>query len=332
MGLRSVGAWAERAGWGTLTEGALRYRFRRCEAFVFELIAHALSKWLRVERSGGLPLRILDATMVAVPGPPGRSFRLHATYDPTLGVMTGLELTDDSQGESTSRAPLGVRDVLIADRGYGRAKEFVALSFRVVFWLVRVYLPSVPLWNKRNERLDSRELVRACSKAGRAIEREVEVCYGARCVQARLIFAPLPPEAAAKARAKVRKRASKKGKKVDAQAEWMAGFVTLLTTDDSKTASIAAVLNWYRVRWQIELYFKRCKSLLQLHPVLSADDDMMDLQCAVAGDQPLAQKRRRNRVILRATRERPRKRHRAHSDATMRRMHNALRSASQNWC
>jgi hypothetical protein len=228
--------------------------------------------------------------------------------------------------------PLGVRDVLIADRGYGRAKELVALSFRVVFWLVRVYLPSVPLWNKRNEHLDSRELVRARSKAGRAIEREVEVCYGARCVRARLIIAPLPPEAAAKARAKVRKRASKKGKKVDAQAEWMAGFVTLLTTVDSKTASIAAVLNWYRVRWQIELYFKRCKSLLQLHPVLSADDDMMDLQCAVAGDQPLAQKRRRNRVIWRATRERPRTRHRAHSDATMRRMHDALRSASQNWC
>jgi hypothetical protein len=100
----------------------------------------------------------------------------------------------------------------------------------------------------------------------------------------------------------------------------------------ARTASIAAVLNWYRVRWQIELYFKRCKSLLQLHPVLSADDDMMDLQCAVAGDQPLAQKRRRNRVIWRATRERPRKRHRAHSDATMRRMHDALRSASQNWC
>ncbi len=58
MGLRSVGAWAERARWGTLTEGALRYRFRRCEAFVFELIAHALSKWLRVERSAGLPLRM----------------------------------------------------------------------------------------------------------------------------------------------------------------------------------------------------------------------------------------------------------------------------------
>ncbi len=167
MGLRSVGAWAERAGWGTLTEGALRYRFRRCEAFVFELIAHSLSKWLRVERSGGLPLRMMCAMMVALPGPSGRSFRLHATYDPALGVMTGVELTDDSQGESASRAPLGVRDVLIADRGYGRAKELVARSFRVVFWLVRVYLPSVPLWNKRGGHLDSRELIRACARGSR---------------------------------------------------------------------------------------------------------------------------------------------------------------------
>jgi hypothetical protein len=367
MGLRSVGAWAARAGWGTLTEGALRYRFRRCEAFVFELIAHALSKWLRVERAGGLALRIIDATMVAVPGPSGRSFRLHATYDPALGVMTGLELTDDSQGESTSRAPLGVRDVLIADRGYGRAEELVALSFRVVFWLIRVYLPSVPLWNTRGDRLD-----RACAQAGRAIERAVEIRFGGRRVRARLIIAPLPSEAAERARDQVRKRANKKGKKVDEQAELMAGFVTLLTTIDAETASTTSVLNWYRVRWQIELYFKRCKSLLRLHPVLSADDDLqrvrllvamlvavivdqmnepaarapeagarslwrltqihvLDLQSAVAGDLSLEQKRRRNRVVARATRERPRKRHRAHSDATMRRMHNALRSASQSW-
>lgn len=372
MGLRSVGAWAERAGWGTLTEGALRYRFRRCEAFVFELVAHALSKWLRIERSAGLPLRILDATMVAVPGPSGRSFRLHATYDPTLGVMTGLELTDDSQGESTSRAPLGVRDVLIADRGYGRAEELVALSFRVVFWLIRVYLPSVPLWNLRGDRLDSRELVRACAQAGRAIERAVELRFGKRRVRARLIIAPLPSEAAERARNQVRKRANKKGKNIDEQAVLMAGFMTLLTTIDAETASTASVLNWYRVRWQIELYFKRCKSLLRLHPVLSADDDLqrvrllvsmlvavivdqmnepaararetgarslwrltqihvLDLQSAVAGDLSLAQKRRRNRVVARATRERPRKRHRVHSDASMLRMHDALQSASQNW-
>lgn len=372
MGLRSIGAWAERARWGTLTEGALRYRFRRCEAFVSALIAHALSCWLRIDRSVGLPLRILDATMVAVPGPSGRCFRLHATYDPSLGVMTGLELTDDSQGESTSRAPVGVRDVLIADRGYGRAQELVSLAFRVVFWIVRVYLPSVPLWNKSGERLDSRELVRACASAGRAIERVVELRFGVRKVSARLIIAPLPSEAAAKARAQVRKRASKKSKAADAQALLMAGFVTLLTTVDSDTASASAVLNWYRVRWQIELYFKRCKSLLQLHPVLSADDDLqrvrllvamlvavivdqmnipaacavesgsrslwrltqihvMDLQQAVGGDMPLEHKRRRSRIVARATRERPRKRHRASSNAIMRQMHDPLRSASRNW-
>lgn len=372
MGLRSVSAWAARARWGSLTEGALRYRFRQCESFVAALIAHALSSWLRIDHSAGLPLRIIDATMVAVPGPSGRCFRLHATYDPSLGVMTGVELTDDSQGESTSRAPVGVRDVLIADRGYGRAKDLVALAFRVVFWIVRVYLPSVPLWNKQGERLDSHALVRACASAGRAIERAVELRFGKQKVAARLIIAPLPSEAAAKAREQVRKRASRKRKSVDSQALLMAGFVTLLTTVDSETASPSALLNWYRVRWQIELYFKRCKSLLQLHPVLSADDDLqrvrllvamlvavivdqlnvstahietsgprslwrltqihvMDLRTAVAGDMSLQQKRRRSHVVARATRERPRRRHRRHADGTMLRMHDALRFASRNW-
>ena len=179
----------------------------------------------------------------------------------------------------------------------------------------------------------------ARARAGRAIERAVELRFGGRCVPARLSIAPLPSEVAAKALAQARKRASKKGEKVDPQSELMAGFVTLLTTIDAETASIASVMSWYRVRWQIELYFKRCKSLLQ-HPVLSADDDLqrvrllvamlvavivdqmnepaaratkagalslwrltqihlLDVQSAVAGGRPRQQKRRRSRVVAR---------------------------------
>jgi hypothetical protein len=40
-------------------------------------------------------------------------------------------------------------------------------------------------------------------------------------------------------------------------------------------ASASAVLQWYRIRWQIELFFKRCKSLLGLKIVVSASDALL---------------------------------------------------------
>jgi hypothetical protein len=58
---------------------------------------------------------------------------------------------------------------------------------------------------------------------------------------------------------------------------------------------------------------------------------VIDLRTVVAGDMSLQQKRRRSHVVARATRERPRRRHRDHADETMLRMHDALRFASRNW-
>jgi IS4 transposase len=38
----------------------------------------------------------------------------------------------------------------------------------------------------------------------------------------------------------------------------------VFTTFDPITFSAAEILHWYRLRWQIELLFKRLKSLAQL--------------------------------------------------------------------
>ena len=58
-------------------------------------------------------------------------------------------------------------------------------------------------------------------------------------------------------------RAIKAGKKVDPRSLRAAEFVLLLTSLPEEHAS-EAILELYRLRWQIELLFKRFKSLLGL--------------------------------------------------------------------
>lgn len=276
FGLRSVAAWAHRSRWAHLTADSLRYRFRNAETFLREVLTHVLSHWLRVDVSEGMPLRLVDASMLAVAGPSGRCLRVHAVFDPRRGVLTSVELTDDKGAESLSRGPHDVGDLVIADRGYAHARNLVALSARRVWWLVRVHLGTLKLWDESGARID-RRAVTLCDEVDASGEPKAYAVWvrdGESVVAARLVVAALPRDKAEAARKALRQRASKKGKSTDPVSLHLAGYTTLLTTLPTPVASVGAVLQWYRVRWQVELFFKRCKSLLGLRTIVTACDQL----------------------------------------------------------
>ena len=60
------------------------------------------------------------------------------------------------------------------------------------------------------------------------------------------------------------KKASKKGKTPKPQTLEFAKYVIVFTTFPTAEFSPEAILDWYRLRWQVELVFKRFKSVAQL--------------------------------------------------------------------
>lgn len=82
----------------------------------------------------------------------------------------------------------------------------------------------------------------------------------------RLIISLLPRQQALQARARKRKRIqSKKGSKANLAPAWWAGVMLLGTTLPKESWPTQRVVKLYRVRWQIELFFKRLKQGLDLH-------------------------------------------------------------------
>ncbi len=77
-------------------------------------------------------------------------------------------------------------------------------------------------------------------------------------------------EAIQKARRRLERRASKRQTTTKPETWEYAKYVTVFTTDRSTPAE--TILEWYRVRWQIELNFKRLKSLAQLGHLPKYDD------------------------------------------------------------
>ena len=80
-------------------------------------------------------------------------------------------------------------------------------------------------------------------------------------------------EAIRLAHQKIRRDAARKGNHVQPATLRFAEYVIVFTTFPEPPFSAADVLEWYRLRWQVELVFKRFKSLAQLGHVPKYDDD-----------------------------------------------------------
>ena len=80
-------------------------------------------------------------------------------------------------------------------------------------------------------------------------------------------------EAIAAAQAKIRKTAQRKQSQVKPETLRFARYVVVFTTYPPEEFTAADVLEWYRLRWQVELVFKRFKSLARLGHLPKYDDD-----------------------------------------------------------
>jgi Transposase DDE domain len=80
-------------------------------------------------------------------------------------------------------------------------------------------------------------------------------------VAAGLIIARKPPEATERQHKKLRRKASRLRQKTDPRTVKAAGFMMLLTSLSPGSATPEEVVRLYRMRWQVELAFKRLKSL-----------------------------------------------------------------------
>ena len=248
---------------GALGPSALRERLAAAVPLLEALLGRLLARRVRDARRDGPGLRLYDSSLVRVPG--GARYRIHATLDPHDEAAVGLRVTEAKEGEWLAFATFGPGDVVLADRGLGRASEVHAVAARGAYALLRVHLPNVPL--EAPTSLTPLALVRrACAGALETAVRVPDPDGKREPLAARLLAVPLPAERAARQRQAVRAKAKKNGKTPDQATLLLAGYVVLLTTVPTEVADVRTLARWYRLRWQVELYFKRAKSLLRLVP------------------------------------------------------------------
>jgi hypothetical protein len=266
-GLRSTAAWAASVGLADLSSVALFYRLRQCGDW-FAVLVDSLLAAAAPKASRGRLIRIIDATTVPKAGPAARKksklWRIHSAFDLPHERFGHFELTDQQEGETFDRIPVVKGEIRLADRAYLQPDRIAVVLEAGADVLIRAGWKNARWLNVEGQPLDLIAQLRA-AKARGLIDRPIWIKRkGGAPLAMRLVAVKKPAEAAAEARRKARRDAQRESRTISKKTLEAADWVILVTSLASDEFSTEDVLALYRLRWRIELGFKRLKSLVGL--------------------------------------------------------------------
>jgi hypothetical protein len=243
-----------------MSDKAVVGRMRRAGDWLAHILAGLLAARTNRPRTDALDVSVVDGSVICSPGK-GQDWRLHARYDAGQGRFSDLVLTTARHAECASRTPAQARQITIMDRGYARVRSFQAVLREGGDFIARTGWRQLVFHDAKNQRIDLMALLHQRRlRAGRFSEHAVWVSGIERSL--RLIIQPLPPEIAARQRVKRARTANKKSQKLDPRTAEAAGFLMLVTSLPVRGGhSTRQVLDRYPDRWQVEIGFKRFKTL-----------------------------------------------------------------------
>jgi len=271
LSLSETAAWATMLGLAEMSDPAVKYRLDKAVEFLDAVMVCQLADKApgAAVRWTGRTLRACDGSCFCEPGSKTTSWRLHAVYDVGRGGFSHFELTDKHGAEAIERGAPVRGEIRIGDRNFARAPSlhrFRTQSANQADFIVRVGWNAFSLTRPDGSDFD---LITHLGTLPAEMTPH-EVMLRAKTgpldppLPLRLIIQRKTPEATEAARKKLGNEAARKQRGLDPRSLVAAEFMILGTSLPTEGYPAAEVLMVYRLRWQIELAFKRLKSLLQM--------------------------------------------------------------------
>jgi hypothetical protein len=248
-----------------VSDVALLKRLRSCGPW-FQWMAQEMAANMALPLAsdtllGARRVRLVDGSTVCEPGATGSTWRLHYALNLHTLSCDEVHVTDATEGESLTRFSIHAGDVMMADRGFANRRGLRHIVRHKADAVLRMNLTNLPLQDRQGHPLSLLPLLRSLP-VGQAADwpawaHDDKGAIAVRvCAYKKTVAQTLATQQA------IQREAGRKGHKVRAETLEAAGYVMVLTTLMQPSAQ--AIMEFYRRRWQIELAFKRLKSLLQL--------------------------------------------------------------------
>lgn len=274
LSLKATAGWCRANGCASMSKWGVLNRLRNAGDWLLKLTMRQLEGGVPVPAVAGFRVHVVDASRLVCPGSKGEAYRLHAVIDPFEGRLVDLELTDDGGGEKLGRFSYGPGALVLGDRAYAQRQGLAGVVSAGADFLVRLNTHNVPLARRDGSAFDLASFMRALEDGhpGEALlQIRADPRRGLPTVPCRLVAIRKTATAADAARKSLLSECRKQKRQPKPLTLEACGYVLVLTSVDAKRLDASKVLALYRLRWQVELAFKRMKSLLDLD-VLRARD------------------------------------------------------------
>ena len=268
--LRETAVRADAGGLIKVSDVALLGRLRGSGEW-FRWMVEQMSGRLSATGQDVLPgkrVRLVDASVVCEPGATGSTWRLHYMIDLSTLACEQVQVTLPEEGETLTRFTVQANDVVMADRGLAHRRGIRHVVNHQGDVIVRMNMVSIPLEDDKGRALALLPKLRKL-KVGQARDWPAWVRDDEGTIAVRVCAIKKSAEQTRKSQGKLREVAAKKGHQPRPDTLEAAGYIVVLTTLSDVSAH--QILELYRQRWQIELAFKRLKSLLHLGHLKKTD-------------------------------------------------------------
>ena len=267
--MRETVTRARLADLADISDVALLGRLRKAKEWLHSLcISLFAEQGIALNKKGGFQVRLFDATTVKETGKTGSLWRIH--YSLTLPTLSCdfFKLTEtkgQGTGESFFQFSIKKGDYIIADGGYSTVPGIHHVASKKAYVMVRVNTQSLIMQNLKGGEISLLDKLMGIKKAGTVRSWPVQIPgHKSEVVEGRICIIRKTEAAIKLAQAKLRRNAQRKGHSLRPETLEYGKYVIVFTTFPEESFSDIDVLEWYRIRWQVELIFKRFKSIAQL--------------------------------------------------------------------
>jgi hypothetical protein len=276
--LRETALRARQAELADMSDVALLKRLRKSKDWLAALCFSMFrDRGISLEKIGDFEVRLFDATNIKEPGKTGSLWRVHYSVRvPSLRCdyfkVTAVE--GKGTGESLKQFSVEKGDHIIADRGYSTFSGIEHVTHCKGYVMVRISPHNLEVFDSAGRPMPWEKRLRVITRSGHVQSWPVLIPGPQENrIPGRICVIRKTEEAIRQTQKNLKRKASKNGQKLLPETLLYAEYIIVFTTFSESDFTAAEVMRWYRLRWQIELVFKRFKQIAQLGHLPKYDDE-----------------------------------------------------------
>ena len=272
--LRETVTRAKQGGISSISDVALLKRLRASSEWLRWMAQEMLSRQQRIiplTSFAGYNIKTVDATVISEPGSTGTDWRLHYCLNLYNLQCDQFILTRQETGESFTNFKVSEGDLFIGDRAYGYPKGLKYVIDNGGHFLVRLRSKAFNFYDSNSKKINLLPLLKPLSVgAKKDLEIYANVPNESR-LKMRLLALRKSEEKAEESIKRAMQEQSKKQRSVNAETMELHRYL-IVVSSLPEIITPSQILELYRFRWQIEIAFKRLKSIMGIGHLPKKDE------------------------------------------------------------